>query len=329
MRASTVRFTGKCALSVLMAALLCAPAWADETSEVRTLLQAHKLDEARTKASAFLARQPNDTQMQFLMGLILSEQNKSSEAIAVFTKLAEAHPELPEPHNNLAVLLTAAGQYDKARAALENALRANPNYVIARENLGDVYAKLANQAYGRVLERDPGNANVRLKQSLTDKVIGSTASDNARAAAAALPVPKPRAEPQQAAAVPATGASAPARQGMNGDTVHSELINTVNRWAKAWSARDVDGYLSFYSDDFRPPSGISLARWKEQRRALIAGKGRIEVRVDEPKVEIQGTRATITFRQLYASDRVSDTSRKTLVLARDGSQWKIQEERSK
>jgi tetratricopeptide (TPR) repeat protein len=40
----------------------------------------------------------------------------------VFTKLTDDYPELPEPYNNLAVLYAAAGQYDKARAALEMAI---------------------------------------------------------------------------------------------------------------------------------------------------------------------------------------------------------------
>jgi tetratricopeptide (TPR) repeat protein len=320
MKASAIRVVHvvHAALSLLLAVAGCGLAWADDAADVRALLQARKLEEARAKAAAFLARHPEDAQMRFMLGLILSGQNKSGEAIAVFGKLAEDHPELPEPHNNLAVLLNASGQYDKARAALEKALRANPDYAIARENLGDVYARLASQAYGKVLERDPGNANVKLKQSLVAKIAGGSASEGTPAASAAT----------ASAVKPQPAASAPAAKTTSGNA-RDELIDTLNSWTSAWSAKDVGRYLSFYGDDFHPQSGMPLSKWKEQRRALIAGKGRIDVRAEEPKVDIDGERATVSFRQVYVSDRVSETSRKTLVMARAGSQWKILEERSK
>ncbi len=59
----------------------------------------------------------------------------------MFTKLSEDYPELPEPYNNLAVLYAQQKQYDKARTALEMAIRTHPSYAIAYENLGDIYAK--------------------------------------------------------------------------------------------------------------------------------------------------------------------------------------------
>ena len=42
--------------------------------------------------------------------------------------------------------------------ALEAALRVNPNYAVAHNNLGDVYVQLARQAYERALQLDPSNA---------------------------------------------------------------------------------------------------------------------------------------------------------------------------
>ena len=54
----------------------------------------------------------------------------------------------------------AAGRYDQARTALEAALRANPQYAVAHENLGDVYARLAEQAWARSLQIDAGNARL-------------------------------------------------------------------------------------------------------------------------------------------------------------------------
>ena len=153
-------------VSGLAAALAATPVRADEAADISKLLRAGQLAEALSRTDAYLARQPRDAQMRFLKGVILTEQNKPAEAIAVFTKLTEDFPELPEPYNNLAVLHAAAGQYDKARTTLDMAIRTNPSYATAYENLGDVHAKLANQAYDKALQLDSGNANAKSKLTL-------------------------------------------------------------------------------------------------------------------------------------------------------------------
>jgi Flp pilus assembly protein TadD len=138
-------------------------AWADIYADVHGLLRAGQAAQAESKAESFLAANPRDAQMRFLKGVILVETGKSTEAISTFTKLTEDFPELPEPYNNLAVLYASQRQFDKARAALELAIRSNPGYATAHENLGDVYTRLANQAYGRALQLDKGNAALQLK----------------------------------------------------------------------------------------------------------------------------------------------------------------------
>jgi hypothetical protein len=84
-------------------------------------------------------------------GVSLIEANRSDEAIAAFNKMAAEYPQLPEPHNNLAVIYAARGQQDKARLALEAALRTHPAYAVAMENLSQVYARQAKEAYAKAL----------------------------------------------------------------------------------------------------------------------------------------------------------------------------------
>jgi ketosteroid isomerase-like protein len=136
-----------------VAALLMLPcAYADEYADASELMRAGKLSEALTKVDQFLATQPKDPQMRFLKGVIQRDTGKTQEAIATFTRLTEDYPELPEPYNNLAVLYAGQNQLDRARTALEMAIRTNPSYSTAHENLGDVYARLASQAYSRALQ---------------------------------------------------------------------------------------------------------------------------------------------------------------------------------
>lgn len=154
-------------LAVVAAALLAGGvARADEYADVQQLLRSGKRAEALARADQYLAGKPKDPQMRFLKGVMLTEAGRTAEAEEVLQKLTEDYPELPEPYNNLAVLYAGRSQFDKARAALETAIRANPGYATAHENLGDVYAKLASQSYGRALQLEPGNAAVQPKLAL-------------------------------------------------------------------------------------------------------------------------------------------------------------------
>jgi ketosteroid isomerase-like protein len=97
--------------------------------------------------------------------------------------------------------------------------------------------------------------------------------------------------------------------------------------ARAWSARDVAAYLSFYGPEFRTPQQDSRPAWEKKRRALIEGKSRIDVGIKSPQVSIDDRLATVRFRQKYVSGNHSSTEPKTLVLRKYDDRWKIVEER--
>lgn len=143
--------------------------------DVQRLMKQGQMPQALEKADAYIATKPKDAQGRFLKGLILTEMGRTADAIAVFTKLTEDFPELPEPYNNLAVLYAQQKQYDKARTALEMAIRTHPSYSIAHENLGDVYAKLASQAYDKALQLDSSNRATQTKLSMIKELISTSA----------------------------------------------------------------------------------------------------------------------------------------------------------
>ena len=152
-------------LLALTALLGTGAAQADDYAEITQLIKAGKSADALTKADQRLAANPRDPQLRFLRGVAQADSGKPADAITTFTKLTEEYPELPEPYNNLAVLYANQNQLDKARTALEMAIRTNPSYATAHENLGDIYAKLASQAYGNALQLDANNSAVKLKQA--------------------------------------------------------------------------------------------------------------------------------------------------------------------
>ena len=126
--------------------------------------------------------------MRFLKGVLLADSNRDIEAIALFETLSEDYPDLAEPYNNLAALYARGGDYAKARAALEQALRTNPAYATAHENLGDVYARLASQSYNRAQQLEAGNKTVPPKLALVRQLFCTGQS----AASAPIPPIPPR-----------------------------------------------------------------------------------------------------------------------------------------
>ncbi len=160
------------------ALLLCFSfaAGADELQDISKLLKQGKQEQALARVNTYLTSKPKDAQARFLKGLILTEQDKTDDAIRVFSGLTEDYPELPEPYNNLAVLYASQGQYDKARIALEMAIRTHPSYATAHENLGDIYAKMASQAYDRALQLDRGNTGTQTKLAMIKDIFAAGAA---------------------------------------------------------------------------------------------------------------------------------------------------------
>lgn len=326
------------ALVALTAASLGSPlAWAqgDEYAEVNRLVRAGQLSEAMLKVDQYLAGKPRDPQMRFIKGVIQTESGKSTDAIATFAKLTEDYPELPEPYNNLAVLYAGQSQFDKARAALEMAIRTNPSYATAHENLGDVYAKLASQAYSKALQLDSNNPGVAPKLSLIRNLFAAdsrsarpttpvaAATPPAAPAPSAAPTAPPAAKPPVAAAPAPAAPATPTSASPAATDAQTDVEAAVAAWAKAWSSKNVPAYLGAYGPAFTPPGGQSRAAWEAERRSRIEPRSRIGVGINDLNVTVSGDRASARFRQDYSSDNLNVTSRKTLDLVKNGNRWLI------
>ena len=312
-------------LSQLTLAILSVSAFADEVSDIDKLIRAGQTVEALRKVDTALVLHPKDAQMRFLKGLILTQQNKPSDAIAVFSKLSDDYPELPEPYNNLAVLYAANGQYDKARASLESAIRVNPTYGTAQENLGDVYAKLASQAYDKALQLDPGNATAKQKSTLVHTLVGNTTSGTNAKVTAKTPAAATQTAQKPVGMVELQGK---ADAGKTAAPEQAELIRKIENWAQVWSEKNTEAYLAHYAPDFQPASGAAHKTWVEERRNRIGSKGRIDVKLEDIKVAVNGDTATVQFRQIYISDKLTEKNSKTLVLAKTDGKWLIKQERA-
>ena len=162
------------ALLAALAIAVGAPVGAqlDDLREARAALRAGNPAGALAAVDKHLAAKPQDADGRFLRGVILTELARPDEAFQVFLVLTQDYPELPEPYNNVAVLYAARGEYERARANLEMAIRAKPDYATAYENLGDVYARLSSQAYEKAAQLDARNRNAAAKLALARELVG-------------------------------------------------------------------------------------------------------------------------------------------------------------
>jgi ketosteroid isomerase-like protein len=107
----------------------------------------------------------------------------------------------------------------------------------------------------------------------------------------------------------------------------AEIRAEVDRWAAAWSRRDVDGYLSAYSEEeYRPASGDFQA-WAQTRQARLDQARDLRLHLSGVEVAADGTdRAKVVFVQSYAARGYQDRVLKSLEMKHLGDRWKIVDE---
>ncbi len=334
-------------LAAFLAMVAAAPAArADALQDIHKLLKQGQQAQALEQVDKYLVGKTRDPQGRFLKGLILTEMNRPTEAIAVFQKLTEDYPELPEPYNNLAVIYAQQKQYEKAKLALEMAIRTHPSYATAHENLGDIYARLASQAYDKALQLDSSNTSAQTKLSMIRDLMGSSGRQNRPAVTAPVTVAAAEIKPTEPKTEPKTTDTKVAEvrpiepvksidvkpvetrptAAKTADTT-TDAAKAVESWAADWSKKDVKSYLAHYARDFKTPGGTSRSNWEAERTQRLAKPGAIAVSLEGLRVTTDGPdRATAHFRQHYKSANLKTSGNKVMTLIRQDGKWLILQE---
>ena len=332
---SLTRFSAAFLLSLLPAVALAAPPSVQDANQA---LRKGQNTVALEKINSYLAGNPKDAQGRFLKGLILTELSRNAEAIKIFSELTEDYPELPEPYNNLAVLYAAQADYERAKQSLEMAIRTHPSYATAHENLGDIYAKLASQAYDKAMQLDKSNVSAQTKLALIQDLFSPAprAQESGKTKESTKPAAKPGQMAQTTAPVAEPARPEPLPTPKKEDTAKAAApavdpedaaLAAVHAWAAAWMAKDINAYLSFYDPDFKVPGGDDRAAWEALRNERLTRPEYIKVDLDQIKTSIKNDTATVRFRQRYESNTFKGYDRKTLTLVNRDGAWKILEER--
>ncbi len=162
-------------LCAIVLFLLClsssGPCLADPHEEVLKLLKQNLNDQAFVLVSEYLKDHPLDPQMRFWQGNLWVKKGEKGLAGEIFLRLTQDYPELSEPYNNLGILQFEAGEYQKAKSSFESALKVQPHYALAMENLADTYLLLSRTTMEQAQALDPQSKSSRNKLELINQLL--------------------------------------------------------------------------------------------------------------------------------------------------------------
>ena len=142
--------------------------------EVQKSMKRRDWNNALWITEEYLQEQPRDPQMRFWRARLLEQLQRTDEAFDTYQELSREYPELPEVQNNLGVMQAAKGRLDEARQAFENALRNNPDYATAHENMGDILMHLAQRSYDKAIRLRGADKSLQQKTTALQPALQLT-----------------------------------------------------------------------------------------------------------------------------------------------------------
>lgn len=270
---------------------------------LQSLIDQNLYEQAALSGEKMLEDHAGNPDIEFLTAYAYQMNQQNREATRHYRNLIRQHPDLPEPRNNLAMIYLADGDYDRASELLVKAINTHRSYATAYQNLSNIYTGIASEAYRRAVSESSEPVNYANEIELT-----------------ALPRLTPSGQDKPAFNFPDTELTESAAIGPT-------LATRIMGWAQAWSEKDLDTYIAYYSDQHKPEFA-SHEDWVEHRKQRILRPGFIKIGVRNIQIRAQTRNlAIIDFEQTFDSLDYSDNVIKRLGLSRIDSQWKITDER--
>ena len=163
---------------IVLLAISCSPLHAADpfdTATINQLIKNNQLILAIQRIDQWLDVQPNAATPLFLKARILTIEGKSDEAVAVYKKVIEVEPGLPEAYNNLGLIYAADGNLEKATKYFQLGLQTKHTYATLYQNLSAVYAARAITAYRKALlgtETDEPTGDSQILDLLPIEMLG-------------------------------------------------------------------------------------------------------------------------------------------------------------
>jgi len=282
--------------------------FAQNIEEIKILLKNGKYINAEILINKTIEDNLNNPELLFYKGIIETNLSKKNQAIDTFRNLTERFPELPEPFNNLAVLYAEKGQFRLAKEILEQAIKTNPSYLTAHINLGDIFTKMASEAYNKALEIDKSNNIAITKLSMITQLFNYQPNTKNTVI-------------KSIKAKKAKKVSKPSKKELK-----KNILSSIENWKTAWESKNMENYLNSYSYNFVYPNNMSKAQWEKYRTSRIVSKKIINILISNIKLKNTKEKIEATFTQNYKSGRLNQTSNKKLIFIKEDGEWFILQE---
>jgi ketosteroid isomerase-like protein len=323
--------------------------------------QQGQVDKAIDTFKQITQTHPEQSEAYNNLGVLYASKGQLEASKTFLEKALQTHPSYAAAHRNLSDVHSqlAKQSYAKALQVDPKAKASAPQLTL----LGSMGTEQRGQPPGQSMASltrpaavAPGQA---ASQAATPAAAAPASAPKAAAAAASAPaasaakastsVPVPAASPTASAsaarvapvapakpsppvavappaAAPAAPTAPPPAANPAADARQADraaIEKAVQNWAKAWSDKDMARYYAAYADNFTPANRASRAQWESDRRIRIVSKKSISVEVRELQIKFTGETASARFQQLYTSDNLKGSSRKTLDMVRQGNRWLI------
>ena len=264
---------------------------------------------ALEKIKKRLRQTPDEPRLLFYKGVTEAKLNQIDNAIKTYNDLINKYPNLPEPYNNLAVIYAERQELDLAKDTLEKAIKTNSSYSVAHVNLGDIYTRMATNAYNMAFEIDKDNKIARNKLKLITELFNYKPNTN-----------------EKSIIVEELDAKIIKIEPRNKSVDKKKIIEKIAAWKTAWEAKDLDSYFDSYSENFKYPNQMSQEQWEKYRRDRIMNKKEITINISNIKTKFKKDIVHAIFYQDYKSTGYQQKSKKTLIFEFQANDWKIIEE---
>ena len=241
--------------------------------------------------------------------LAVSEGNLQ-QALESYASLAAEYPTNLEVANDVAVILAGLGRLNEARQVLEVAFQKHPKVGKAFINLREILARQASVEYRKALDKKPPNTTLVLKSEnidlarkyeivKVDRVEDGKSNDTLNEIGTDIPLTILE---------------------DSGDLIKK----LVFEWAEAWSKKEFETYINFYSKNFKNKRAKSFDDWSKYRKPRIKRRGKIKLSITKIKVDILADGiAEVSFDQRYQSGSTRLFTRKKMRLRKEEQNWKI------
>jgi murein L,D-transpeptidase YafK len=102
----------------------------------------------------------------------------------------------------------------------------------------------------------------------------------------------------------------------------AETDQWLDKWKKTWETKDLESYMSYYSDQFESQQK-NKAQWREYKSGLAQKAKKIEISTGPVIAFEHDGKTVIKFLQHYKSDSLEDYGEKTIYLARENGANRI------